>query len=249
MSILLQVKNITKIYPNQPKPGLDNISFEVSQGEFLGIMGASGSGKTTLLNVLSTIDVPTNGHIVMGKTHIEKLGQRQAADFRKNNLGFIFQEYFLLDSLTVRENIAVPLTLLHKPAQEIDRKVKELAELFGIDSQLKKYPSELSGGQRQRVAAARAMVKRPPLIFADEPTGALDSSSATELLTALKEVNHTLGTTILMVTHDPYAASYTDRILYFKDGHIISELQRHNSERRCFYEAIMQESARQDEKR
>ena len=155
MSILLQVKNITKIYPNQPKPGLDNISFEVAQGEFLGIMGASGSGKTTLLNVLSTIDVPTNGHIVMGKTHIEKLGQRQAADFRKNNLGFIFQEYFLLDSLTVRENIAVPLTLLHKPAQEIDRKVKELAELFGIDSQLKKYPSELSGGQRQRVAAAR----------------------------------------------------------------------------------------------
>ena len=249
MSILLQVKNITKIYPNQPKPGLDNISFEVAQGEFLGIMGASGSGKTTLLNVLSTIDVPTNGHIVMGKTHIEKLGQRQAADFRKNNLGFIFQEYFLLDSLTVRENIAVPLTLLHKPAQEIDRKVKELAELFGIDSQLKKYPSELSGGQRQRVAAARAMVKRPPLIFADEPTGALDSGSATELLTALKEVNHTLGTTILMVTHDPYAASYTDRILYFKDGHIISELQRHNSERRCFYEAIMQESARQDEKR
>ena len=249
MSTLLQVKNITKIYPNQPKPGLDNISFEVAQGEFLGIMGASGSGKTTLLNVLSTIDVPTNGHIVMGKTYIEKLGQRQAADFRKNNLGFIFQEYFLLDSLTVRENIAVPLTLLHKPTQEIDRKVKELAELFGIASQLKKYPSELSGGQRQRVAAARAMVKRPPLIFADEPTGALDSSSATELLTALKEVNHTLGTTILMVTHDPYAASYTDRILYFKDGHIISELQRHNSERRCFYEAIMQESARQDEKR
>lgn len=249
MSTLLQVKNITKIYPNQPKPGLDNVSFEVTQGEFLGIMGASGSGKTTLLNVLSTIDVPTNGHIVMGKNHIEKLGQRQAADFRKNNLGFIFQEYFLLDSLTVRENIAVPLTLLHKPAQEIDRKVKELAELFGIDSQLKKYPSELSGGQRQRVAAARAMVKRPPLIFADEPTGALDSSSATELLTALKEVNHTLGTTILMVTHDPYAASYTNRILYFKDGHIISELQRHNSERRCFYEAIIQESARQDEKR
>ena len=207
MSTLLQVMDVTKIYKNQPKPGLDHVSFEVKQGEFLGIMGASGSGKTTLLNVLSTIDIPTSGHIIMGKTHIEKLGQGQAADFRKNNLGFIFQEYYLLDSLTVRENIAVPLTLLHKPAQEIDRKVKELAELFGIDSQLKKYPSELSGGQRQRVAAARAMVKRPPLIFADEPTGALDSSSATELLTALTEVNHTLGTTILMVTHDPYAAS------------------------------------------
>ncbi|MBM6871804.1 ABC transporter ATP-binding protein [Pseudoflavonifractor phocaeensis] len=249
MSTLLQVMDVTKVYKNQPKPGLDHVSFEVEKGEFLGIMGASGSGKTTLLNVLSTIDIPTSGHIVMGKTHIEKLGQGQAADFRKNNLGFIFQEYFLLDSLTVRENIAVPLTLLHKPAKEIDKKVKELAELFGIDSQLKKYPSELSGGQRQRVAAARAMVKRPPLIFADEPTGALDSSSATELLTALTEVNHTLGTTILMVTHDPYAASYTDRILYFKDGHIISELQRHDAERRRFYEAIMQESARQDEKR
>lgn len=141
MSTLLQVMDVTKIYKNQPKPGLDHVSFEVKQGEFLGIMGASGSGKTTLLNVLSTIDIPTSGHIIMGKTHIEKLGQGQAADFRKNNLGFIFQEYYLLDSLTVRENIAVPLTLLHKPAQEIDRKVKELAELFGIDSQLKNIPA------------------------------------------------------------------------------------------------------------
>lgn len=176
MSTLLQVNDITKIYQTQPKPGLDHVSFDVMQGEFLGIMGASGSGKTTLLNVLSTIDVPTSGNINMGKVKIQELNQRQAADFRKDNLGFIFQEYFLLDSLTVQENIAVPLTLLHKSAKEIDKKVMELAELFGIASQLKKYPSELSGGQRQRVAAARAMVKRPPLIFADEPTGALDSS-------------------------------------------------------------------------
>ena len=191
------------------------------QGEFLGIMGASGSGKTTLLNVLSTIDIPTSGSIRMGGKKIQELSQTQAADFRKNNLGFIFQEYFLLDSLTVQENIAVPLTLLHESAKTIDKKVMELAELFGIASQLKKYPSELSGGQRQRVAAARAMVK----------------------------VNQALGTTILMVTHDPYAASYTDRILYFKDGHIISELKRCNRERREFYEEIMQEAARQDEKR
>ena len=230
MGVLLQVTDVTKIYANQPKPGLDGVSFEVNEGEFLGIMGASGSGKTTLLNVLSTIDTPTSGKITMGRTNIQKLNQTQAADFRKNNLGFIFQEYFLLDSLTVQENIAVPLTLLHRPAREITAK----------------YPSELSGGQRQRVAAARAIVKRPPLIFADEPTGALDSSSATELLAALSEVNQTIGTTILMVTHDPYAASYTDHILYFKDGHIISELYRSGSDRRVFYNEIMNEAARQD---
>lgn len=197
MSTLLEVKDITKIYPNQPKPGLDHVSFEVMQGEFLGIMGASGSGKTTLLNVLSTIDIPTSGSIRMGGKKIQELSQTQAADFRKNNLGFIFQEYFLLDSLTVQENIAVPLTLLHESAKTIDKKVMELAEL----------------------------------------------------LFALSEVNQALGTTILMVTHDPYAASYTDRILYFKDGHIISELKRCNRERREFYEEIMQEAARQDEKR
>lgn len=249
MSTILQVTDVTKVYKNQPKPALDQISFNVKQGEFLGIMGASGSGKTTLLNVLSTIDIPTSGNILMGKTKIQTLSEAKVAEFRKENLGFIFQEYFLLDSLTVQENIAVPLTLLHKPSIEIDKMVRELAELFGIGSQLQKHPSELSGGQRQRVAAARAMVKRPPLIFADEPTGALDSNSATELLTAMSEVNQTLGTTILMVTHDPYAASYTDRILYFKDGHIISELQRRNRERREFYEEIMQETARQDKNR
>ena len=249
MSVLLQVSEVTKIYKNQTRPGLDHVSFDVKTGEFLGIMGASGSGKTTLLNVLSTIDVPTAGDILINNTKIKNLNQAQAADFRKDNLGFIFQEYFLLDSLTVWENIAVPLTLLHQPAEEIDRKVAELAKLFGIASQLQKYPGELSGGQRQRTAAARAMVKRPPLIFADEPTGALDSGSAAELLTALSEVNQKLGTTILMVTHDPYAASYTDRILYFKDGRIISELKRHNRERRDFYEEIMREAARQDENR
>lgn len=249
MSTLLQVTEVTKIYKNQPKPGLDHVSFSVHRGEFLGIMGASGSGKTTLLNVLSTIDTPTSGDITMGDVKIQKLNQARAADFRKNNLGFIFQEYFLLDSLTVRENIAVPLTLLHQSPVEIDKKVKELAELFDIGSQLNKYPGELSGGQRQRVAAARAMVKRPPLIFADEPTGALDSNSATELLSALFKVNQTLETTILMVTHDPYAASYTDRILYFKDGHIITELERKNRERRDFYEEIMKETARLDGKR
>ena len=249
MNTLLQVMDLTKIYKNQARPSLDRVSFRVQSGEFLGIMGASGSGKTTLLNVLSTIDVPTGGRIVMGKTAVEKLNQSQAADFRKNCLGFIFQEYFLLDSLTVRENIAVPLTLLHEAEREIDRKIDELEELFGISSQLEKYPCELSGGQRQRAAAARAMVKRPPLLFADEPTGALDSASASGLLDALARANRALNTTILMVTHDPHAASYADRILFFEDGRILSELHRGQADRRRFFENILLETARQNEKR
>lgn len=249
MSFLLTVEQVTKVYANQPRPGLDGVSFNVKKGEFLGIMGASGSGKTTLLNVLSTIDTPTSGTISINHKNIESLSSAQAANFRKKNLGFIFQEYFLLDSLTVQENIAVPLTLLHKPANEIDAQVKELARLFGISSQLGKYPSELSGGQRQRTAAARAIVKRPPLLFADEPTGALDSASSKELLLSLVQINQTLETTILMVTHDPYAASHTDRIIYFKDGRIVSELQRHDKTQQGFYEQIIQESARQDTNR
>lgn len=249
MGTLLKVNDITKVYPNQKKPGLEHVSFEVKSGEFLGIMGASGSGKTTLLNVLSTIDKLTDGDILFGDIHIQDLKEAKAAEFRKDNLGFIFQEYFLLDSLTVQENIAVPLTLLHETASEIEKRTRELAEMFGIASQLKKYPSELSGGQRQRVAAARAIVKKPPLIFADEPTGALDSCSASELLKELGVVNQSFGTTILMVTHDPYAASYTDRILYFNDGRIISELKKEGQTRRKFYEKIMEESARQDEGR
>lgn len=249
MSKLLQVENVAKIYNNQTRPGLDQVSFDVERGEFLGIMGASGSGKTTLLNVLSTIDIPTSGDIVMNEIHIQNLNQTEAADFRKNHLGFIFQEYFLLDSLTVLENIAVPLTLLKKPADRIQTEVSKLAEMFGIASQLNKYPCQLSGGQKQRAAAARAMIKRPPLIFADEPTGALDSHSSEELLQSLSRVNRMLGTTILMVTHDPYAASYTDRILYFKDGRITSSLSRQGRDRHIFYDEIIHETACQDGRR
>ena len=217
MENLLTAKDVTKLYKNQTKPGLDRVSLTVEKGEFLGIMGASGSGKTTLLNVLSTIDRPTSGDIRFRGISIPGLSPKKAADFRKKYLGFIFQEYFLLDSLTIEENIAVPLTLLHEPAGQIKTRVRHFAELFGIASQLSKYPGELSGGQRQRAAAARALVRRPPLIFADEPTGALDSASATELLEALASVRRSTGSNILMVTHDPYAASYTDRILYFKE--------------------------------
>ena len=249
MSALLEAKEVTKIYAKAQHPSLNNVSFSVSKSEFIAIMGASGSGKTTLLNVLSTIDIPTSGSITIDGINIKNLTDSGAADFRRDKLGFIFQEYLLLDSLTIFENIAVPLTLQKLPPKKIENMVKSLAETFGIDSQLNKYPNELSGGQRQRASALRAIVKRPSILFADEPTGALDSNSATDLLNTLKESNETLNTTILMVTHDAYAASFADRILIFKDGCIIRELFKQNDDRRTFYESIAQEVAKLDTER
>lgn len=249
MNALLEAKEVTKTYEKAQCPSLKKVSLRVTEGEFIGIMGASGSGKTTLLNVLSTIDTPTSGDIWINGVNLKRLNNTSAADFRKDNLGFIFQEYFLLDSLTVHENISVPLALQKLPPQEIESKVRSLAERFGIVSQLNKYPSELSGGQRQRASAARAIVKQPSILFADEPTGALDSSSATELLNALQEANQELHTTILMVTHDAYAASFANRILIFKDGCIIKELWKDNDNRRAFYESITNEIAKLDTER
>ena len=249
MSALLEAKEITKIYARAQRPSLNKVSFSVSKSEFIAIMGASGSGKTTLLNVLSTIDIPTSGSITIDGINIKNLTDSGAADFRRDKLGFIFQEYLLLDSLTIFENIAVPLTLQKLPPKKIENMVKSLAETFGIDSQLNKYPNELSGGQRQRASALRAIVKRPSILFADEPTGALDSNSATDLLNTLKESNEALNTTILMVTHDAYAASFANRILIFKDGHIIRELFRQNDDRRTFYESIAREVAKLDTER
>ena len=249
MSTLLEAKEVTKIYGKTGHPSLNKVSFRIAEGEFIGIMGASGSGKTTLLNVLSTIDTPTSGDIWINGVNLKNLNHTSAADFRKDNLGFIFQEYFLLDSLTIRENISVPLTLQKLPPKKIENMVRSLAERFGIASQLGKYPHELSGGQRQRASAARAIVKQPSILFADEPTGALDSSSATELLNTLYEANQELHTTILMVTHDAYAASFANRILIFKDGCIIKELAKRGSNRRDFYEAIAAEVTRLDTER
>ena len=249
MSALLEAKEVTKIYAKAQRPSLNKVSFSVSKSEFIAIMGASGSGKTTLLNVLSTIDIPTSGSITIDGIHIKNLTDSGAADFRRDKLGFIFQEYLLLDSLTIFENIAVPLTLQKLPPKKIENMVKSLAETFGIDSQLNKYPNELSGGQRQRASALRAIVKRPSILFADEPTGALDSNSATDLLNTLKESNKALDTTILMVTHDAYAASFADRILIFKDGRIIRELFKQNDDRRTFYESIALEVAKLDTER
>lgn len=246
MHTILNVRDVTKVYKKGQTPSLHHVSFQVTEGEFIGIMGASGSGKTTLLNVLSTIDKPTAGDVYLNKVNLNSLGDAQAADFRRDHLGFIFQEYFLLDSLTIRENISVPLTLKRLPPQKIEAMVNELAQRFGIASQLEKYPGELSGGQRQRASAARAIVKRPEILFADEPTGALDSNSATELLSALHEANEELNTTILMVTHDPYAASFAARIFLFKDGCIYRELNKGKAPRRMFYERIVEEVAKLD---
>lgn len=246
MATLLKAVGVTKVYAKAQYPSLDKVSFEVAEGEFIGIMGASGSGKTTLLNVLSTIDTPTSGDIWINGVSLKNLNSTSAADFRKDNLGFIFQEYFLLDSLTIKENISVPLTLQKIPPKKIESMVRSLAERFGIASQLNKYPSELSGGQRQRASAARAIVKQPSILFADEPTGALDSSSATELLKALEEANQDMHTTILMVTHDSYAASFANRILIFKDGHIIKELCKVDNNRHRFYESIVAEVSKLD---
>lgn len=246
MAILLKAEKVTKVYAKAQHPSLKRVSFDVGEGEFIGIMGASGSGKTTLLNVLSTIDTPTSGDIWINGVNLRKLNSTSAADFRKDHLGFIFQEYFLLDSLTIRENISVPLTLQKLPPERIESMVQSLAERFGIAAQLDKYPNELSGGQRQRASAARAIVKQPSILFADEPTGALDSGSATELLHALQEVNQELHTTILMVTHDAYAASFADRILIFKDGCIVKEMCKRQVDRRAFYESIMAEVSRLD---
>lgn len=246
MAILLEAKEVTKVYAKAQHPSLKRVSFDVGEGEFIGIMGASGSGKTTLLNVLSTIDTPTSGDIWINGVNLRKLNSTSAANFRKDHLGFIFQEYFLLDSLTIRENISVPLTLQKLPPERIESMVQSLAERFEIAAQLDKYPNELSGGQRQRASAARAIVKQPSILFADEPTGALDSGSATELLHALQEVNQELHTTILMVTHDAYAASFADRILIFKDGCIVKEMCKRQVDRRAFYESIMAEVSRLD---
>ena len=245
MATLLEANEVTKIYAKGQRPSLNKVSFNVAESEFIAIMGASGSGKTTLLNVLSTIDTPTSGSIVINGVNLKQLSDTGSAD----NLGFISQEYFLLDSLTIRENISVPLTLQKLPHKKIEKMVRSLAERFGIASQLDKYPNELSGGQRQRASATRAIVKQPSILFADEPTGALDSNSATELLKTLKEANEELHTTILMVTHDAYAASFANRILIFKDGSIIRELLKQDADRRTFYETIAQEVAKLDTER
>ncbi len=242
MSNILEVKNIEKYYGNKSNltKAIDNISFNVQSGEFVGIMGASGSGKTTLLNCISTIDRVTAGHIIIDGKDITKLKGNHLNKFRREQLGFIFQDFNLLDTLTAYENIALALTIQRVAHKEIDRRVREIAEKLEITDILKKYPYQISGGQKQRVASARAIITNPKLILADEPTGALDSKSARQLLETFETLNSNLKATILMVTHDSFSASYANRILFIKDGKIFNELIKGEDTRKQFFEKIIE---------
>ena len=238
MQPILNVSNIEKYYGNKGMvtKAVDNISFSVNKGEFVGIMGASGSGKTTLLNCISTIDTVTSGHIYVDGKNITTMKSKQLSAFRREQLGFVFQDFNLLDTLTAYENIALALTIIKTPVKQIEAKVNYVAKALGISEILKKYPYQLSGGQKQRVACARAIITQPSLILADEPTGALDSKSARMLLESFETLNHDLSATILMVTHDAFTASYCHRILFIKDGKIFNELIRGNSTRKEFFD-------------
>ena len=228
MAEILQVSNVTKIYEKQYQ-AISGISFGINFGEFVAIMGASGSGKTTLLNMISTLDTASGGKIYVDVHEISKLSDDEAANFRKTKLGFVFQNYRLLKSLTVRQNIAVPMSLLGKDDQEIDQKIDKLAEYFRLSNQLEKYPVTLSGGQKQRVAIIRAIIKNPALLLADEPTGALDSKAAKLIMEYLAKVNQKFHTSILMVTHDSLAASYANKVIFLKDGKIVDQIVKKDS--------------------
>lgn len=242
MKKILEVKNIEKYYGNKSNltKAIDNISFNVNKGEFVGIMGASGSGKTTLLNCISTIDRVTAGHIIVSGEDITKLKGNKLNKFRREELGFIFQDFNLLDTLTCYENIALALTIQRVKPQEIDKRISEIAEKLEIKEILKKYPYQVSGGQKQRVASARAIITYPKLVLADEPTGALDSKSARQLLENFELLNKKMSATILMVTHDAFTASYANRILFIKDGKIFNELIKGNDTRKQFFEKIIE---------
>jgi len=239
---ILQVQSVEKYYgsKNNLTKALAGVSFAVERGEYVGIMGASGSGKTTLLNCVSTIDTVTSGHIFVGGRDITALKAKSLAKFRREELGFIFQDFNLLDTLTAYENIALALTIMKENPSKIDPKVKSVATLLGIEKLLAKYPTQLSGGEKQRVAAARALITDPSLVLADEPTGALDSKSARMLLESLQRLVKDIGATILMVTHDAFSASYCDRIIFIKDGKLFSELSKAGMSRKEFFGRIIE---------
>lgn len=239
---VLEVAHLEKVYGalGNVTRALNDVSFTVNRGEFVGIMGASGSGKSTLLNCVSTIDSATSGTIRINGQDVTRMKQAKLSQFRREELGFIFQDSNLLDTLTARENIALPLTIVRTNSAEISTRVQDVAARLSISQVLDKYPYQMSGGQQQRVAAARALVTDPTMIMADEPTGALDSKSARLLLESLEALNRRLRATVLMVTHDSFAASYTSRVLFIRDGKIFTELRRGDTDRREFFDRIME---------
>ena len=239
---ILSVRQIEKVYGNRDSVthAINDISFDVASGEFVGIMGPSGSGKTTLLNCVATIDTVTSGHILIDGRDITGLRSRALAKFRRDDLGFIFQDSNLLDTLTGFENIALSLTVKGEPASTVKPRVEAIARTLGVSEVLGKYPYQMSGGQRQRIAAARAMVADPKLVLADEPTGALDSKSASTMLDTLTMMNGKLHATIMMVTHDSFAASFAHRILFIKDGAVFNEIRRGDTSRKDFFNRIME---------
>lgn len=259
-SSLLEVRDVSKCYGQggltkrkrtEAQHGvitqaLSHISFSIAPGEFVGIMGPSGSGKSTLLNCIATIDEPTSGSIRVGATNLEALQGRALAAFRREELGFVFQDSNMLDTLTIQENIALPLSLAGVSAQEILKRTRTIATQLGIEKTLERFPYEVSGGQKQRAAAARAVIMRPSLILADEPTGALDSKSARELLTAFYSLKNS-GATILMVTHDAATASWCDRIIFIRDGKLWGQMRRDERDRKEFHAAIVATVARLEE--
>lgn len=245
MNEILKISNVTKYYGNGTvvTKALDGISFLVEKGEFTAIMGASGSGKSTLLNVISTIDRVSSGDIYVDGKNLSGMKEEKLSDFRRDQLGFIFQEYNLLDTLTIGENISLPLNLKGVGVTKTQNELKRVAHALGVEDQLKKFPYELSGGQRQRAACARAIITNPALVLADEPTGALDSKNSKNLMQTFTMMNKSLGSTILMVTHDPVVGSYADRILFLKDGKIWSEVFKGNRSRQEMYHDILSVTA------
>ncbi|TGB02901.1 ABC transporter ATP-binding protein [Halobacillus salinus] len=238
---LLEATKIHKSYGNKftKQEVLKGIDLTIEKGEFVSIMGASGSGKTTLLNVLSSIDQVSQGSIRIGDTEITAKKEKALAEFRKHHLGFIFQEYNLLDTLTVKENILLPLSIAKMSKKAAQKQFEGIAKDLGIEDIAGKYPSEISGGQKQRTSAARAFIHEPSIIFADEPTGALDSKSASDLLNKLSDLNSKREATIAMVTHDPVAASYSSRVIFIKDGQMYTQLHKGDQTREMFLKDIM----------